>query len=508
MMISMPLYIMVSDVTLHEDGEITFIYNNSETGIQLYQHTLLFLFIAAAQTYAKEAHVIVHHSLANGHFCEIKHLNNDLTPNDVEDISKIMDEMIKKAIPIKKQTMSTLDLANYFQEIGEQDRSDLLRARTSKTSNLYQLGDVEGYFYGHMLLNTSFLTHYTLRYYAPGVWISPNAWSHDQPKLFRVFEAFECWGSLIKVSNVAQLNRCIEEGDMNELVLMSETMIEKNLTELSNRIITGNEFTRFIVIAGPSSVGKTTFSKRLAIHLKIYGKQPFTISMDDFYKNREDCPMLEDGTYDFESLNALDLNLFRETMFHLMHNVPVYLPHFNFKKGKREWLQTSTSLSNDGMLIIEGIHGLNPLVTSCLPNTMVFKVYINALTHLNFDDNNPISTCDYRLIRRIVRDYQFRGWSAADTIRFWSNVRTGEEHNIYPYQEEADYIFNSSMVYEMAILKNIAMPLLENVKIDQPQFLEANRLRSLLTYFIEGDAQAVPRSSILAEFIGNSIFDI
>lgn len=496
------------DVTLQEDGELSFVYKDDKIGKQIYQRTLLFLFIAAVQTYAKGARVNVHHSLANGHYCEIKHLGAYLTPADVDDIKAIMETMVKAAISIKKETMNTRDLADYFASKGEYERSALLHTRTSQTSNLYRLGEAEGYFYGHMLPNTSYLTHFSLRYYAPGIWISPYEWHHDQPKLFRVFEEFEHWGTLIGVSNVAQLNMRIEQGDMNDLVLMSETMIEKKLSELTNMIVKDHEQTRFILIAGPSSVGKTTFSKRLSIHLKIHGKQPFAISMDDFYKNRKDCVLLENGSYDFESLHALDLDLFHKTMLQLMQHEPVQLPHFNFKTGKREWLNNVITLQEDDVVIIEGIHGLNPQVSYCLPNAMVFKIYINALTHLNLDDDNPIPTSDYRLIRRIVRDYQFRGWNACDTIRFWSNVQAGEESNIYPYQEEADYIFNSSMVYEMAILKKLIMPLLMDVKNDQPEFQEANRLRSLLSYFTEGDAQAVPRSSILAEFIGNSIFDV
>ena len=232
------------------------------------------------------------------------------------------------------------------------------------------------------------------------------------------------------------------------------------------------------------------------------------ISMDDFYKNREDCPRLPDGSYDFEGLEALDLELFNDTMLKLLHKEAVHMPLFNFKTGLRERKERETVLEDDHILIIEGIHGLNPKTSADLPEEAKFRIYINALTHLNLDEHNRIPTSDYRLIRRIARDYQFRSWSAQNTIHFWKNVKQGEDQNIYPYQEEADAIFNSSMVYEMSILKKIVIPLLEQVHPHEAAYLEANRLKKLLAYFVDGSEEAVPRSSILAEFIGNSVFDV
>lgn len=492
---------------LQTEGTLSFIYHDSETGKQIYQRTLNFLFIAAVKKHYPKASVQIQHSLANGHYCEILH-DYYVTPNDIVRIEETMRDMVCEAIPIEKHRMSTVEAVAYFETRQMHDCAQLLKKRTSKTSNMYRLCDTEGYFYGLLLPNTSFLDHFTLRFYAPGVWLSMFPWTHDQPKLFQVFQEFESWGRLIGVSNVAQLNQRVHNGDMNDLVLMSETMMEKKLAELTNAIVQDHSSVRFILIAGPSSVGKTSFSKRLAIHLKIHGKHPIAISMDDFYKNREECPKLPDGSYDFEGIEAIDLELFNQTMLQCLHGEVIQLPHFNFKTGLREWSDQRVVLEKDTILIIEGIHGLNPQASICLPNNAKFRIYMNALTHLNLDGHNPLPTSDYRLIRRIVRDYQFRGWSASNTIHFWNNVKAGEEKNIYPYQEEADVIFNSSMVYEMTLLKKLAIPLLQEVKKKEPQFLEANRLRSLLTYFEDGDEEAVPKSSILAEFIGNSVFDV
>lgn len=488
-------------------GKLSFIYADSETGKMIYERSLNFLFIAAVKSIFPNAKVRMEYAFSRGQYCEIDQ-DGYLKPSDVEAIKQKMDELVKACEPIQRRIVKKEEAISFFRHNQMDTKADLLVNRESETCSIYTLHNCDNYFYGIMLPNTSYLTHYSLRFYSPGIWLSPQSHFENQAKLFHVFHTFEDWGRLMGVSNVAQLNKKIQQGNMDALVLISETMIEKKLAELADSIVKDKPLTKFILIAGPSSAGKTTFSRRLAIHLRILGKKPIPISMDDFFKNRIECPKLPDGTYDFEGLGALDLDLFNETMLKLMHKEEVRMPIYNFKTGKREWKEKTTKLDDDSILIIEGIHGLNPKTSMDLPEEAKYRIYINALTHLNLDEHNRIPTSDYRLIRRIVRDYQFRGWDAKETIHLWKNVNLGEANNIYPYQEEADVIFNTSMVYEMAILKGLVKPLLDKIQPDEEEYLEANRLNKMLQYFVEGSADAVPRSSILAEFIGNSVFDV
>lgn len=492
---------------IEEGGSLRFVYDTSETGKLIYERSLHFLLIVAAQSLFSGARVNLEHALSGGQYIDIFKEPN-LTPKDVERIRDEMQRIIHEQHNIHRTIIPTKEAVTYFETLGMNNKADLLRHRESKTSSIYTLCDTHDYFYGIMLPNTSYIKNFSICYFSPGLWLSPQDTFQNQNQLFHVFQEFEAWGNLIGVSNVAQLNQQILQGHMDELVLMSETMVEKKLEELSSSIVHEHGGTKFILIAGPSSAGKSTFSRRLAIHLKILGKKPLTISMDNFYRNRKDCPKLEDGSYDFECLEALDLPLFNETMLKLLNKTPVKLPYFDFLIGERVWQGNEIILDSNDILIIEGIHGLHPKTSENLPNHSKFKIYINALTHLNIDEHNRIPTSDYRLIRRIARDYQFRSWNAQETIHSWKNVREGEDKYIYPYQEEANAIFNSSMVYELSILKRIVIPLLEEVTMDKAEYLEANRLREFLSYFVDGDDSAVPRSSVLAEFIGNSVFDL
>lgn len=490
-----------------EEGSIHLIKKNSNVGKQIYDRTLNFLFIAAVHRLYPNAHVHVEHALSNGVFCEIEQVNF-LTPKDVENIEKEMKSMVLEKLPIKRNIVKTEDAVSYFFKNGMENKANLLKYRKKEESSIYELDGIKDYFYGIMLPNTSYLTSFKLRYYAPGVWLSSQNKFVNQMKLFEVFQSFEEWGRQIGVSNIAQLNQNIVNGKMDELVLMSETMAEKQLEDIASDIINEHPNTKFIMIAGPSSAGKTTFSKRLAIHLRIHGKEPITISMDDFYINRENCHLLPDGNYDFDSIDAVDLPLFNETLLKLSCGEEVKMPRYNFMSGKREWKDGTLKMSENQIMIIEGIHGLNPISSAYMPEKIKYRIYINALTHLNFDDHNRFPTSDYRLLRRITRDNQFRGWSATDTIKFWGNVRDAEDRYIYPYQEEANAIFNSSMIYELAVLKPLVKPLLEAITPDQSEYLEANRLCKLLDYIVDGTTDAIPRTSILSEFIGNSIFDL
>lgn len=507
------IYAVVLNGKLHDlnyiprqGGSLVYIRSDSEIGKMIYERTLSFVFIAAVHNLDSHAQVNMEHTLSSGQYCEVAR-RPFLTPQDVSLIEAKMREIIAAKAKITRLVMDTETVIEHFHRQGMKNKADLLVHRKSKKSSLYSLCGCEDYFYGILLPDAGYITHFALRYYAPGVWLSPQPQFINQKKMFAVFQEYERWGKAIGVSNVAQLNQKIAQGKMDELVLMCETMLEKQLSKLADEIGNKREKIKFILIADPSSAGKTTFAKRLAIHLKILGIESFALSMDDFYKNREETPKLPDGSYDFDSIHAIDLKRFAATMQKLQQGLAVPIPHYNFKTGRSEMSDRTLCLNENQVLIIEGIHGLNPLISEAFDPEAVYKIYINALTHLNLDEHNRIPTSDYRLIRRIARDHQTRGWSASDTISFWHNVRNGEDRNIYPYQESADYLFNTSMVYELAVLKRLVLPLLNDIKKDSEQYLEANRLKKLLAYFADGASDAIPRYSILAEFVGNSILD-
>ncbi|WP_300082388.1 nucleoside kinase [uncultured Thomasclavelia sp.] len=490
---------------IDKDTTIEWVLASSITGKQIYERTLTFLFIVATKQLFNDAKITVEFTFQDGLYCTIEK-ENHLTPKDVEKIKLQMQKLVTKKSKITHCSLPKEEAINFFKQHGLEDKAELLHYRKKENCSVYTLEGFSDYFYGFMLPDTSYLNHFSLQFFAPGIRLGQYDVQLEYSKLFTIMKEYEDWGQLIGVPTVAKLNEKIVQGNINELMLMSEAMIEKKLAELAYNIVQRKDTVKIILIAGPSSAGKTTFSKRLGIHLKILGMQPVTLSMDDFYLNRKDTPKLPNGSYDYENIEAVDLKLFNETMLKLIYHEPVCLPRYNFKTGLREYNDQEILLKEGQILIIEGIHGLNPRTSFYIPNTAKIKIYINALTHLNYDDHNRITTSDYRLIRRIVRDFQFRNSSAKETISRWQNVKNGEDKYIYPYQEEADYIFNTSMVYELAILKPIAQKLLSQIGTGEKEYLEANRLNKLLDYFVSAKVE-VPQVSILAEFVGNSIFE-
>lgn len=491
---------------LKEGGELSFVYKGSDIADMIYERTLSFLFISAAKQLYPQQEVWVEHALSNGLFCRLKGIRAEEAIASA--ILQRMKEIAGRPASIKKEWVKTEEAVAFFNAQGMEEKAELLKLRKREYSSLYTLEQASDYFYGILLPDTSYLRDVQLCAYEGGFWLSAQKKMEPQPKMFAVFQEFERWGRLIGASHIAQLNSRIQKGDMNELVLMSEAMMEKQLAALAERIVQGGKKVRFILIAGPSSAGKTTFSKRLAIHLKLLGKKPLALSMDDFFKDRKDTPRLPNGDYDFECVDALDIDYFQRCLHQLLRGETAQMPRFDFPSGKRKKAHYALKLEKETILIIEGIHGLNPRISAALEEDSLFRIYINALTHLNLDEHNRIPTADYRLIRRIARDHRFRGWSAAETIRLWKNVTDSEERYIYPYQEEADAVFNSSMIYELPLLKQIVVPLLKEIGPKQKEYLEANRICKLLEYFVDGASDAIPRNSIFAEFIGNSIFDV
>lgn len=490
---------------INDDVLIEWIEANSMTGKQIYERTLTFLFIVATKQIFPEAFIRVEFAFQDGLYCTIKK-KNSLTLQDTIKIKQRMVELVQAKCVISRHQLAKDKAISFFEQNHLEDKADLLRYRQKETCSIYQMEGIYNYFYGFMLPNTAYLKHISLQFFKPGVRLGQKDVTFRYFKLFQVMKEYEEWGELMGVQTVAKLNEKIVHGQIKELMLMSEAMIEKKLAELATRIAHQKDYVRMILVAGPSSAGKTTFSKRLCIHLRILGMKPITVSMDDFYLNREDTPRLPDGSFDFENIEAVDLKLFNKTMLQLINHEAVCLPRYNFKTGQRSFDKQPTFLNDDHILIIEGIHGLNPRTSFYIPEDAKIKIYINALTHLNYDNHNHIPTSDYRLIRRIVRDYQFRNSKAKETIRRWKNVKAGEDQYIYPYQEEADFIFNTSMVYELAVLKPIAKKLLSQIRLDEKEYIQANRLNKLLDYIVSAQVD-IPQVSILAEFVGNSIFE-
>ncbi|QZY53628.1 nucleoside kinase [Crassaminicella profunda] len=498
---------------IHEDANIEFVDLSTSDGIRIYQRSLSFVFIRAAMEMLSGCKVTVEHSLSKGLYCEI-HYKREITEEDVVKIESRMREIIEEDVPFIKNSVSIEEAKRIFKELGMEAKTELLDFRKSPEINIYSCGWLKDYFYGYMVPSTSYLKLFQLKYYAPGVIIqypekyTPNEIPvfEEQKKLSSIFREAEKWGEILGIGYVANLNKAIINKEYPELIRIAEALHEKKVAQIADMITEKNK--RIILIAGPSSSGKTTFAQRLSIQLKVNGLRPVALSVDDYFVNRELTPRDEKGEYDFEAIEAVDLALFNDHLTRLLKGEKVEIPTFNFHKGLREYRGKFMQIQEDQPIIIEGIHGLNDQLTKDISHDKKFKIYISALTQLNIDDHNRIPTTDTRIIRRIVRDSKYRGHSALTTLKLWNSVRRGEKRNIFPFQEEADVMFNSALFYELAVLKKYAEPLLNEISEEEPQYTEAKRLLKFLHYFasIEED-QVVPQTSIIKEFIGGSCFE-
>ncbi|MCX7884861.1 MAG: nucleoside kinase [Caloramator sp.] len=499
---------------LHYDVTLTPINIFDPLGLRTYLRSLTFVLIRAVKDVLKGARVTIEHSLSKGLYGEI-HYTRKIDERDISDIKKRMFEIVEMDELIEKIKVKKEEAVRIFKDYGMEDKIRLLRYIELPYINLYKCGYLYDYFYGPMVPSTGYLKIFDLIYYNSGFILlypsqhNPNTVSKfkDLPKLAKVFKETEDWSRIHGVYDVGLLNQKVESNEFRELVLIAEALHEKKIANIADKIYENRDRVKIVLIAGPSSSGKTTFAKRLSIQLKVLGMKPYAISLDDYFINRELTPKDEFGNYDFESIRALDVELFNKNLCDLLNYKEIELPSYNFIKGEREWLGHKYKMDKDSILIIEGIHGLNETLTSSVPKENKYKIYISALTQLNIDDHNRIPTTDVRLLRRIVRDNMSRGRDAQATILSWPQVREGEEKNIFPYQEEADIMFNSTLVYEMSILKKYAEPLLKIVDTKSSAYIEAMRLLSFLGYFKESlDDKIVPLNSILREFIGGSCF--
>ena len=502
---------------LYADSEIEFLDINTSPGYKTYERGLIFMMLAALyRLYGQDEcnNLRVEHSLGSGIYCEIIG-RKSISTEFLETLRKEMNDLVKEDKMIEKKSMNTGNAIKLFEKVGMEDKVKLLSYRLDSKTNVYVLSGYTDYFYGFMPASTGCLTVFNLVPYKEGFLLmlpdpkNPTvpAEPSDRPKLYDTLQEANKWGKSLEVDTVGDLNELIAAGRTEELILVQEALMEQKIADMALQIKKAGT-KKFIMIAGPSSSGKTSFSYRLSVQLKALGMKPHPIGLDNYYCDREHCPKNPDGSYNFECLEALDVELFNKQMLQLLNGEKVSMPTFNFKTGKQEFRGNTMQLGTDDILVIEGIHGLNDKLSHSLPAESKYKIYISALTELNVDRHNRIPTTDGRLLRRIVRDARTRGTEAKDTIKMWSSVRNGEENYIFPFQEEADYMFNSASIYELAVLKLYAEPLLFSIPKDCPEYVEAKRLLKFFSYFLNIPDDAIPRNSISREFVGGSCFDV
>ncbi len=515
-----PIVAALADNKLHElpfpaenGAHINFLDITSKEGARIYHRSLTFLLICAAYELFPEANVKVEHSLGKGVYCEIGK-EPALCADDVSRIEQLMHELVAKDLPLHKKKLPLTDVEEVFRQQKYDDKVILLKYLQKDYLSLYSLNGLQDSLHGYHVPSTGFLRVFALKYYKPGLILrfadekDPSVLAPyvEQPKLFEIFREAERWGSILGFDTVGAMNRLIEDGQGPDVVRIAEALHEKKIAQIADTISGCSEDLCLILVAGPSSSGKTTFAQRLRTQLLVNGIRPFPLSLDDYFVDRDHTPLDESNNPDFEHIEAIDLPLFNEHLLRLIRGEAVDIPTFNFASGVREYHGHRIKLEKNQPLILEGIHGLNERLTESIPRKNKFKIYISALTALNIDRHTRIHTTDTRLLRRIVRDNQFRGNDALSTIRRWPSVRRGEERNIFYLQEEADIMFNSSLVYELAVLKLFAEPLLKQISQDEPEYIDAKRLLTFLSCFVPLDTQDVATNSILREFIGESCF--
>ncbi len=498
-----------------KDAEVKFITLSDTIGHKTYERSAIMLFVKAVHDImGKDVRIKVEFSIGKGVYCAIlgdKKLDDD----SVKQINRRMNDLVAANLPISKKPYPITEAVALFKKQGMEDKVDLFRYRRSSYINVYELDGYYDYFYGYMLPSTGYIKYFQVFSYESGVLLllpdkaCPTQLELFEPreKLFATLESANRWGEDLGIGTVGDLNNRICEGRLSDVILVQEALQERRIAEIANQIVERGGI-KFVMIAGPSSSGKTSFSHRLSIQLQTHGLKPHPIAVDDYFVEREKTPRDANGDYNFECLEAIDLEQFNQDMCRLLEGERVELPKFNFKTGHREYNGNFKELGPDDILVIEGIHGLNDKMSYALPSESKFKIYISALTSLNVDGHNRIPTTDGRLLRRMVRDARTRGASATRTLQMWPSVRRGEEENIFPYQESADVMFNSALIYELALLKPYAEPLLYSVKSTEPEYYEAQRLLKFLGYFLSIPGDSIPNNSLVREFSGGSCFNV
>ncbi len=492
-------------------SNIEFLDLTSKEGNRTHISGLTYILLyAVKRLYGKDANIYVQHSLDKGIYVETSF---KLTPSKIENIKAEMDRIVENDLPIIRTTIDRLEAINYFKTVGNEVKAEVLRYNTNTYVTLYRLGNYYNYFYNLMPTSTSKISAFDLTYIKDNAFVmrfptiyQPNKIKEyeEHPGMFSAFQEFRDWGKIMKITTSVDLNRIISSGKINDLIRIDETLQSNRLLNLA-KTIHQNKKIKIVLMAGPSSSGKTTTSRKLCMYLQSFGLTPKVLSMDDYFHERKDTPKDANGNYDFECLEAVDLKLFNSQLADLLKGEKVQVPTFNFGLGKKEY-RHELQLAEDDIIVIEGIHALNPKILTNIPRENKFKIYICPLTEINMDDHNRVSTTDNRLLRRIIRDNRTRNYSVEKTLAAWGKVRAGEEKYIFPYQDEADFTMNSALIYEIGALKTYVEPLLYSVPYDSPYYEESKRLLNFLRIFLPIPADEIPKDSVLREFIGNGCF--
>ncbi len=498
---------------LTEDCQLDFVDLSSPEGVRVYSHSLSFILVRAVKELYDNAKIVIKHSLSNGLYGEV-YSRFLLTEHDVEKISNQMRKIIEEDSDFEIMNIRKTDAIRIFKKNNQLDKVRMLEFIPDNNITIYK-NDIYYDYYDELLVpSTGYLKKFELRYYPPGVILrypdfrTPGEIPQfvNQVHLFNIFNEYERWAKILNVDSVYGLNEKVRDFQITELIRVAEALHEKKIAYIADEIKSKRGI-KLILISGPTASGKTTFTKRLSIQLKVNGMQPVSISLDDYFVDRDRTPLDENGEHNFEDLHALDIELINQNLIDLLAGKEVEIPKFSFIKGKREKKGRYLKISSEQVILIEGIHGLNDELTPGIDRENKFKIYVSALTHLNIDDHNRIATNDNRIIRRIVRDSQFRAHSTLDTIRRWESIRKGEEKYIFPFQEEVDSMFNSVLIYELGVLRRYAVPLLKEIDNSVPEYSEAQRLIRLLSYFNNIPEEEIPRNSIIREFISGSGFN-
>ena len=523
--LNFPYQVVSAKVNNRSEGLNFRVYNNKDvefldvrdpSGMRTYVRSLCFILYKTVSELFPEGKLYVEHPVSKGYFCNLR-IGRPIELEDVQAIKKRMQEIIAEDIPFHRIECHTSEAVRVFSERGMDDKVKLLETSGSLYTYYYTLGDTVDYYYGNLLPSTGFIKLFDIVKYYDGLLLripnkeNPNVLEEvvKQEKMLDVFKEHLRWNHIMGLSNVGDFNQACLDGHATDLINVAEALQEKKISNIADEIYhrgKNGQRVKLVLISGPSSSGKTTFSKRLSIQLMANGLKPYPISLDNYFVDREKTPKDEKGDYDYESLYALDLEFFNKQLQDLLHGKEVELPRFNFTTGRREFKGDKLKIDDNMILILEGIHALNPELTPHIPTENKYKIYVSALTTILLDNHNYIPTTDNRLLRRIIRDHKYRGYSAEETIRRWPSVRAGEEKWIFPYQENADAMFNSALLFELAIMKDYAIPILRNVPNNKPEYSEAYRLRKFLEYFASVQDKELPPTSLLREFLGGSSF--
>lgn len=504
------------DFRVYYNKDIEFLDITSSSGMRTYVRSLFFILVKAVEELYPQGSISLEHPISKGYFCKL-HIDRTIGLDDVQRIKQKMQEIIAADIPYTRTESHTEEVVRLFEKRGMMDKARLLDTYGQLYSYYYQLGDTVDCYYSSLVPSTGYIRLFDIVKYYDGLLLripsreNPTKLEEvvKQEKMLEVFQEYHRWNQILGISTVGDLNVACNHGHATDLINVSEALQEKKIAQIADEITHRNQDgkrVKLVLISGPSSSGKTTFSKRLSIQLMTNGLKPYPISLDDYFVNRNDTPLDENGKHDFESLYAVDLPFFEEQLTTLLNGGEVKLPRYNFTTGKREMSGKKLRIDEHMILIIEGIHALNPALTPHIPNENKYKVYVSALTTILLDNHNYIPTTDNRLLRRIIRDYKYRNYSAEETIARWPSVRAGEEKWIFPYQENADAMFNSALLFELAVLKDYVEPVLRKVPNRCPEYSEAHRLLRFLNYFVSVQDKELPPTSLLREFLGGSSF--